>query len=174
MKKIVIVNGIIAGLIAGTTLTIFCIIGGEENMEKGMIFGYASMLLAFSLIFVGVKTYRDKHNNEHISFGRAFKIGLYITLIASTIYVICWMVGSALFAPDFMDKYIAHALEGMKKAGASQAMIDAQMKEMAQTAEMYKNPVIKALFTYMEIVPVGLLVSLIAALVLKRKQPVIA
>jgi small basic protein len=139
------------------------------NVEGNMILGYATMLLAFSLIYVGIKTYRDKHNNGIISFGKAFKIGLYISLIASTIYVIVWLVDYHIFIPDFMDKYTTAVLAQTKAEGASRLELDKKAAEMAFFKEMYKNPLMIVLFTYAEILPVGLLVTLISALLLKRK-----
>ena len=171
MKKIVIVCGLIAGLIVATLMLIsvnMCYSSG--NFEGSMLIGYASMILAFSLVFVGIKNYRDKYNAGIISFGKAFKIGLYITLIASTIYVIAWLIDSYLFIPDFGDKYADHMLAKLKAGGASQLEIDKQTKEMANFREMYKNPAFNALFTYVEILPVGLLVTLISSFILKRKH----
>lgn len=171
MKKIVIVHGIIGGLItAGMFLVTMGLYHNNGNFEGGMWIGYASMLLAFSLIFVAIIRFRDKFNNGSISFGKAFRIGLYITLIASTIYVITWLVDYYVFIPDFADKYAAATIDKLKATGASAAEIASTVKQMDSFKEMYKNPVMVILFTYLEILPVGLLMSLIAALILKRKQ----
>ena len=170
MKKIVIVNGLIAGIIVAAMFFITMgIYHKDGNYEGSMLVGYASMLLAFSLIFVAIIRYRDKFNNGIISFGKAFKIGLYITLIASTIYVVAWLIDYYVFIPDFAEKYAAHMLDKLKASGATANEITKRTKEMASFTEMYKNPVMVVLFTYIEILPVGLLVSLIAALILKRK-----
>jgi hypothetical protein len=170
MKKIVIVNGLIAGVIAASMIIIsMTFFHNNGNLEGGMLFGYASMLLAFSLIFVAIIRYRDKYNNGVIGFGRAFTIGLYITLIASTIYVVTWLVDYYVFIPDFPEKYAAIVLDKLKTSGASATEITATTKQMDSFKEMYKNPVMVILFTYIEILPVGLLLSLIAALILKRK-----
>jgi Protein of unknown function (DUF4199) len=175
MKKIVVVNGLIAGLIVAAMLFITMgIYHRSGNFDGGMWVGYASMLLAFSLVFVGIKNYRDKYNAGVISFGKAFKIGLLITLIASTIYVLAWVVDYYCFMPDFGEKYATYMLEKLKASGASQAEIAKQTNEMATFTEMYKNPVMVVLFTYIEILPVGLLITLIASLILKRKpKPVV-
>ncbi len=170
MKKIVIVNGIIAGLIVAAMLMITMgFYHNQGNFDGGMWIGYASMLLAFSLIFVAIIRFRDKYNNGIISFGKAFRIGLYITLIASTIYVVAWLIDYYVFIPDFADKYAAHMLEKLESSGASATEIASTSKQMDNFKEMYKNPALVVLFTYIEILPVGLLLSLIAALVLKRK-----
>src|SRR5688500_10637572 len=94
MKKIVWIFGLIAGLIS-TSGFFYNMVSGDahfENMEMGMVYGYASMLLAFVLIFVAIKQYRDKVRGGTITFGKAFMVGLYVTLIASTVYVLTWMV----------------------------------------------------------------------------------
>ena len=171
MKKIVIVNGLIAGVIvAAMFLITMGLYHNQGNFEGGMLIGYASMLLAFSLIFVAIIRYRDKYNNGIISFGKAFKIGLYITLIASTIYVVTWLVDYYVFIPDFAEKYASSMLDKLKAGGASAAEVARQTKEMDSFKEMYKNPVFIVLLTYMEILPVGILVTLISALILKRKE----
>lgn len=170
MKKIVIVCGLMAGLIVATLMIIsMSIYHKTGDFENGMLFGYASMLLAFSLIFVGIKNYRDKRNLGTISFGKGFKIGLLITLIASTIYVIVWLVDYYMFIPDFGEKYAAQVIEKLKSTGASEMEIAKQTKEMASFSEMYKNPFFNALMTYTEILPVGIIVTLISSLILKRK-----
>ena len=171
MKKIVITCGLIAGLIV-TSLMLASISGLLNNSEGGlgsMLLGYSSMIVAFSLIFVGVKNYRDKHNSGAITFGKSLKIGLLITLIASTIYVIIWQIDYYFFIPDFYEKYSAHIIHDMKAHGATQAAIQQQMAVNKSNGEMYRNPLFNAMYTYLEILPVGIIMSLLAALILKRK-----
>lgn len=170
-------NILIYGLIAGTLISTFMLISmnylshceGSVDYATSMMVGYASMLIAFSLVFVGTRNYRDKYNGGVISFGKAFKTGFMIALIASTMYVIAWMIDYFYFMPDFMDKYSAHMLEDLKASGASAAEIASKTKEMADMGKMYKNPFFNALITYAEILPVGLIVTLISSLILKRK-----
>jgi len=172
MKKTVLKFGLIAGLISGSLFIGLMLLGkaGNDDFKHGAIYGYSLMILAFSLIFVCTKIIRDKENGGAISFGKAFLVGLYITLIASTIYVIVWEIDYHFFIPDFADKYAAHAMENLKASGASEAVIAKKSADMAKFSEMYKNPLFNVLLTYSEIVPVGLLVSLISALILKRKK----
>lgn len=171
MKKTVLIYGVVAGLIS-TSLFIGLMLLGKagHDFKNGMIYGYTLMILAFSFIFVATRITRDKYEGGVISFGKAFRIGLYITLIASTIYVIVWLVDYYFFIPDFAEKYSAHVIETLKASGASEAEIAKQSAEMAKFSEMYKNPFFNALITYSEIVPVGLVISLISAFALKRKK----
>ena len=173
MKKNIIIYGLIAGIIISFLMLLSFIYyshcNGNADYNISMLIGYASMLISFSFVFVGIRNYRDKFNEGVISFGKAFKIGIMIVLIASTFYVVTWLIDYFYFMPDFMDKYAAHTLDKLKASGASQVDIEKKTQEMANFARMYKNPFFNAMMTYCEILPVGLIVTLISSLVLKRK-----
>ena len=168
MKKNIITYGLIAGIVV-SFLMLFSINLNINDFNISLFIGYASMLIAFSFVFVGIRNYRNKYNEGVISFGKAFKIGIMIVLIASTIYVISWLIDYYFFNPGYMEKYAAHILDKLKASGASQIEIDKQTKEMANFAKMYKNPLFNAMMTYVEILPVGLIVTLISSFILKRK-----
>jgi len=173
MRKEIIVYGLAAGIIVSvlmlTSVNYFSHCEGNVDYGISMLIGYASMLLAFSLVFIGIRNYRDKHNSGYISWGKAFRVGILIVFIASTLYVISWLICYYFFMPDFMEKYSAHELDQLKAGGAGAAELEAKAKEMAAFSEMYKNPFFNALMTYAEILPVGFIVTLISALILKRK-----
>ena len=179
MKKNVLVFGLISGLIISVLMVVFMAIGvgcsgDNPNYELGMLLGYTSMILSFSFVFAGVKNFRDKYNEGIITFGKAFKVGILITLISCTFYVLTWLVEYYCFMPDFMDNYTAHMLKTAQESGASPTEIAQTMAEMASYKEMYKNPVIVILMTYAEVLPVGLLFTLLSALVFKKKVKVSA
>ncbi|HTE01058.1 MAG TPA: DUF4199 domain-containing protein [Mucilaginibacter sp.] len=171
MKKNIWVCGVIAGIISVTWGVVSeGVIGNSLSLTTRMIFGYATMIVAFSLIFVAIKNYRNSCNNGQITFGKALGIGLWITLIASTVYVVVWMIDYSYFVPDFGEKYQAQAIAEMKANGVSAAEIKKQAAEMASTMAQYKaSATFRAMFTYLEIAPVGIVMALIAALILKRK-----
>ncbi|MFT3824305.1 MAG: DUF4199 domain-containing protein [Chitinophagaceae bacterium] len=171
MKKNVFIFGGLAGLIISTFMV--CSIAlcyHKEQYEGSMVIGYAAMLISFSFIFVGIRNYRNKYNGGVISFGKAFTIGLYISLIASTIYVLAWLVDYYMFIPDYMDKYAEHAIKQAQQKGVSAAEMSKTVEQMNGYKEAYKSPILVILFTYLEILPVGLVVSLISALLLKKKN----
>lgn len=167
MKKIIWTYGLIAGLICplGFVLTS----GDNMDFENGMIYGFASMIIAFALIFVAITNYRNKINGGVISFGKAFKIGLFISLIASSMYVAVWLFMLYNYYPDFAIVYGAHYIDGLKAAGASAQQIAVETAKMKTFAESYKNPLVVIAYTYLEILPVGIVISLISALILKNK-----
>ena len=170
MKKNVWVFGLISGLII-TALMVYSVINCYSNphFKENEVLGYTGMLVAFSFIFVGIKNYRDRYNNGIISFGRAFKMGLFISLLASTFYVATWLVEYYVFFPDFMDKYGAHMINRAKADNLSPAAFDKKVAQVNSMKAWYKNPVMVILITYMEVLPVGLVISVISALLLKKK-----
>jgi hypothetical protein len=171
MKKIVLVFGTIAGCItAGWVLLFLSLVHNNDDLDKGALYGYTSMILAFSLIYVGVRNFRNKYNGGVVSFGKAFRIGLYITLIASTIYVGVWLVAYFFYVHDFGKVYAEHAIAKLQAAGAGADAIAKKRMEMDNFTRVYDNPFYNMLLTYSEIFPVGLIVSLITAFVLKRKK----
>ena len=174
MQKNIIIYGLIAGIVV-SILMLFSVnyishVEGKVDYNTSLLIGYASMLIAFSLVFVGIRNYRNKYNNGVISFGKAFKIGIMIVLIASTIYVIAWLIDYFFFIPDFAEKYSAQTLDKLKASGASQVKIDKETKKMANMVTMSKNPLFTAMMTYVEILPVGLIVTLISSLILKKNH----
>lgn len=170
MKQIVVRYGLLGGLIVAVVLaagTIYCYNTGK--FEGNMLVGFASMALSFSFVFVAIKQVRDRQGGGVISFGKAFKIGLYITLITSTIYVVTWLICYYFFIPDFMEQFTTYSLNKAKASGMSGVELAKETAKMKEYTEMYKSPLMIILFTYIEILPVGLLVSLIAAAILKKK-----
>ena len=173
MKKIVITFGLIAGAIMGGMMAItipLCLSGHKVGFDKAEIIGYTSMVLAFVMVFVGIRSYRENVNGGQITFGKAFKVGLLITLIASAMYIVAWQIIYYGFMPDFMDKYAAHVVDQLRASGASDAQLLAKQKEMADFKRLYANPLINIGFTFLEVFPVGLVVTLISAAIL-RKRP---
>jgi ABC-type microcin C transport system permease subunit YejB len=172
MKRTVLTFGLIAGAIMAIMMSITGVFMDEIGFDKGAIIGYTTMVLAFLMTFFGIKSYRDNVAGGAISFGRALALGLMITAVATLCYVATWEVIYYKFAPDFGEKYAAYTVERTRKSGATQAQIDAKAKEMTEFKEMYKNPFANAAWTFIEPLPVGLLIALISAGVLRRKTAV--
>ena len=108
--KIVLTFGLIAGAVLSVSM-LCAAFQDEIGFDNGAIVGYTSMVLAFLMVFFGVKSYRDNVANGSVTFGRAFKVGLLITAIASVCYVATWEVIYYGFMPDFLDRYSAYAME---------------------------------------------------------------
>jgi Protein of unknown function (DUF4199) len=174
MRKIVLTFGLLAGLIMSAMLALATPFQDEIGFDRGAILGYTSMVLAFLMVYFGVRSYRDTVAEGAITFGRAFLMGLGIVMVATVCYVATWEV--IYFAGDgsFTEKYAAHALAQARAAGASEAELAAKAKEMADFAEMYKNPLVNIAFTFLEPLPVGIAFSLLSAWLLSRRRRVVA
>ena len=160
-----ITYGGIAGLAA-----ICGVLAGLQLGNHSMWFGYLVMLVALSLIFVGVKRYRDNECGGVIGFGRAFTVGLGIAVAAGLIYVAGWEAYQALSGIDFMADYSATTLAEMRVNGASESEIAASAAELRELAVNYDNPLFRLPMVFAEIFPVGLLVAVLAAAVLRSPR----
>ena len=174
MKKIVLTFGLIAGVIVVAMMFITMPFVMEGSMEHSELLGYTTMVIALSTIFIAVKNYRDKHLAGTIKFGKAFLVGLYITLIAGVMYAAGWEVYMQLSGTDmqeFFKSYMNSEIKNMENAGASIEKINSMVEESKAWMEMMKNPVVRFIAVmFMEIVPVGLIISLISADLLKKKN----
>lgn len=172
MKKIILVYGLIAGLIMGGMFfaTVPFWRNGHMNFDNGMVVGYITMVVALSLVFFGVKSYRDQHLNGTITFGKAFQVGILITLVASVIYCLSWEICLRTVFTDFSDRWQTHTIDLMKTNGASDAEITAATNELKQWGEWYKNPLLRFAMTMVEVFPVGLVITFLSAALLRRKE----
>jgi len=169
MKKTVLTFGLIGGAIMATMMFATMPFMDKIGFNKGEIIGYTTMIVAFMLVFFGIRSYRENVNGGHITFGRAFAVGILITLVACVCYVVAWEIIYFKFLPEFVDKYASYMVEKVKASGASQQVIDAKLQEMKSFKAMYDNPFINAAITFTEPFPIGLIVTLISAAILRKK-----
>jgi Protein of unknown function (DUF4199) len=170
VKRIVITFGLIAGAILSGMMLVTVPFMDRIGFDKGETLGYTTMVLAFLMVFFGIRSYRDNVLNGRIGFGRAFQAGIFITLIACVCYVATWQVIYYKLAPDFVEKYTAHALDQAKKSGATEQQLAVQKADMARFMELYKNPLVNVSITFLEPLPVGLVITLVCAGILARKR----
>lgn len=172
MKKVILVYGSIAGIIVGAMFFVTAPFydDGTLNFDNGMWVGYTSMVIALSLILFGVKSYRDNYSEGVISFGTAFKIGILITLVASVIYALSWEVAYNTVSKGYSETMSKHYIENAEEAGMSDAEVAKVTAEMKDFTAMYENPLIRFGMTLLEIFPVGIVISLISAGLLRKKE----
>lgn len=174
MKKIVLTFGAISGLIISIFMLLFIhFSGAERDFKVAEIIGFAVIFLASALIFFAIKSYRDNHNGGVVSFGKAFLIGLYITLIASAIHTTGWMIYyQAGPGKEHMAEYFNSYVEEVKESDKSEEDKQKEIAELEQQREMFAaNPLLVALVTFLSEVPTGgIPISLISALILMRKK----
>ncbi len=167
--RYVLIYGGIAGAIAIGVITASIAIESLSHLQSQW-FGYLIMLLALTLLFIGVKRYRDVECGGVVSFGQAFMVGLGIAVVAGVVYVIGWEAYLATTDGNFIKEYAAATIADMRASGASAAEIAGAEAEMAQAIEMYGSPPMRFLITFSEIFPVGLIMALIAAAILRNPR----
>jgi hypothetical protein len=171
MKKIVLIYGAIAGAIAGGMLFISTplLLKGVLNFDSGTLVGYTTMVVALSLIFFGVKSYRDQCLGGVITFGKALVVGALITLVASCVYALAWEVCYRTVATGFVDDMTRYYMQEKREQGATAAELEEYAGEMNDFAVTYQNPFIRFGMTIMEILPVGAVLTLLSAALLRKK-----
>lgn len=169
MKKTIVTFGLISGVISSLMMVGTMLYSDKIGFERGYVVGYTTIVLAFLLVYFGIRSYRDNVAGGMISFGKGFAVGISITLISCVFYVLTWQVLYFKFMPGFMDKWTAHTVDKLRASGASDATILAKVQQMKKYKEMYDNPLTNAAMTFIEPFPVGLLITVLSAAVLRKK-----
>jgi hypothetical protein len=171
MTKIVLIFGLISGAIsAGLMWLLVGIVNtGAVDFDNAMMWGYATMIIALSMVFFGVKSYRD-NNGGKITFFKGVQVGILISLISGLCYAASWELYYRGRGQEFLEKYSAHYLQKMKNSGASDAEVEKSRVEGEQFMDMYRNFFVRFPWTMMEIMPVGLIVTLITAALLRKRE----
>jgi hypothetical protein len=170
MKKTILTFGLISGVISSVLMcATIPVLRDSEHGDKGLLIGYTAIVLSFLLVFFGIRSYRDNLANGTISFGRAFSIGICITLISCAFYVITWEILYFNFLHGFMDSYFAAQIQKAQSSPGTTVAIQAKIAAIRHSQQLYENPLVNALYTFIEPFPVGLLITLISAAILRRK-----
>lgn len=170
MRNVILKFGLIAGAMLSVAMLVSLQFQDRIGFDKSAWVGYTSMVVAFLMVYFGVRAYRDDVGGGRISFGRAFAVGGLIVLVASLCYVATWEFIYFRLSPDFMDKYAAYAMEQARARGASDTELAAQAKQMAEFSVKYHNIFFNAAVTLLEPLPVGLIITLVSAGLLSRRR----
>lgn len=171
MRSIVLKFGLISGfiLVGAFAITLPLVLNGTIDMSKGQLVGYSVMVVSFIPVFLGVRAYREQHGGA-ITFGRAFKVGFLIALVSSACYVAAWqVVYFGGFLPGFEEKMQAAQMEKMRESGATAEEMAKAQAQAAKLWEWYRNPLINVAITFLEPLPVALIMSLVTAGILRKK-----
>lgn len=174
MKNTIIKYGIISGSIAGLLLFLATLIFKNIGIDKVGFdnfgyFGFTLILISMMIIFFGIKSFRDLQSDGVITFGKCFLTGLGILLISSIIYSLSWVIIYHFFLPTFMDDFANYYINQTKNSGGSQVELANKLQEVNQMKEWYKTPFSVFAITLLEPIPVGLLVTIVSAFILRKK-----
>jgi hypothetical protein len=173
MKKIVLTFGLIAGVIISVLMDGSLLLANKIGTgHNSMLLGYTMMVASFMLVYFGIRSYRDNNLAGQISFGRAFTCGILITLITTVFYVVSWEIIYFNFVPHFMDSYWAAQIHKVQARGFDPATTAAKIAEIQHSQQLYQNPFVNMAYTFIEPLPVGLIITLVSAGILRRKATV--
>ncbi|MGQ0659857.1 DUF4199 domain-containing protein [Sphingosinicella sp.] len=168
--KYALIYGLLSGLVIVGTITAGLALGPENSIFSTMWFGYLVMLVALSFVFMGVKRYRDVEKGGAIRFMPALGMGLGIAVVAALAYILVWEIYLAATGYRFMDEFLAAMARGLEAQGKSASEVAAEMAEFQWMRDNYGNPLIRIPVTFLEIFPVGLIVALFSAAVLRNPR----
>jgi len=173
MKKAVLTFGLISGVmisvLMGGSMLIANKMHASTDGHNGMLLGYTMMVASFLLVYFGIRSYRDNNLGGHISFGRAFACGILISLITCVCYVAMWEIVYFNFLPHIMDSYFAGLIREAQSSSHDPATVAAKVAAIQHSQQQYNNPLYNMAYTFIEPFPVGLLITLISAALLRRK-----
>jgi len=170
MKKTVLTFGLISGVVSSLLMLLTVPFMHRIGYDKGLIVGYTGMLLSFLLVFFGIRSYRENVGGGEITFGRAFTVGILITLISCAFYVLTWELVYFKLMPNFWQDLTTYSISQLKASGATQQVIEAKAQEMAAFQKSYNNPLINVAYTFIEPFPVGLIVTVVSAAILRKRR----
>ncbi|HXC57120.1 MAG TPA: DUF4199 domain-containing protein [Rhizomicrobium sp.] len=171
MLRRILIYGLIAGVIVAIPTSLLPILLKDHlPLATGMVIGYTSMLVAFSMVFLAIKRQRDEAGGGVIRFFPALGLGLAVSVVASIFYVAAWELAMAVTHMDFVAGYSRTALAEAKASGASAAALAKLTAQLAELRRNYANPLYRYGETFTEIFPVGVLVSLISAALLRNSR----
>jgi hypothetical protein len=168
MKKTVLTFGLISGAVSSLMMLGTIPFMHRIGFDHGLVVGYTAIVLSFLLVFFGIRSYREQAGGA-ITFGRAFNVGILITLISCVFYVATWQLIYFKLQPGFMERWAAYAVEKVRANGGTPEAVEASRRQMRSFKEAYDNPLTNAAYTFIEPFPVGLLVTVISAAALRRK-----
>jgi hypothetical protein len=169
MKKNVWKYGLLSGVVLAIIMAVTVPFEHHIKASYGMLVGYTSMVLSFLIVFVGVKHYRDTECGGSITFGRAFAAGALMMLIACICYVAMWEALNATVERNFAHDYAASMVKRAQNSGLQGAALEAKIAEAHKFEVMYSNPLYRMSMTLLEPLPVGLVMALVTAGILRRK-----
>ena len=170
MQKIAITYGILSGTITIATLILGLVVSDGGSFLSSEIFGYLTMIVALSMIFIGIKRYRDQELGGVIRFPPAFAMGLAIAVIAAIIYTFVWELYLMTSGYDFIDSYVNSAIEAKRAAGLSADKLAQEIAALEEMRSDYGKIYIRIPMTFLEIFPVGLIIALLSAALLRNPK----
>ena len=163
----------------------------SSEYEACVATGTIGLLIPLNTMFAGLSAIVDRESGAQrellaapiprrlLVFGNlavafaitALQIGVLITLIAGVMYELSWEISMSQMSDDFIAQAFEHQFTEMKANGATDADIQLAREKNEQFLTYYRIFPIRFLITIMvELFPVGLVISIITAALLRKKE----
>lgn len=170
MQKIVLRYGLYAMLfIVALSALEFFVLNDLLSSSLQEVMGYLTMLLSMVFVFLGIRQYRDKCNNGQLSFFQGLKVGILIVLIPSVAFGLFDLLYTEVLHPGWMDEYYANYIARIK-ASTPPAQLEAALQKANDQKELFSNPLMQFLLMSATVFIIGLIVTIISALTLRRRK----
>ena len=170
MQKIALTYGILSGTIVIVTMILGLVVSDGGSFLSSELFGYLTMLIALSMIFIAIKRYRDQELGGVIRFLPALAMGLAVAAIAGIVYMVVWELYSMSNDYAFIDGYVNSAIEAKKAAGLSGEKLAQEIAVLEEMRANYGKFYIRMPMTFLEIFPVGLIIAILSAAILRNPR----
>ena len=140
--------------------------GTNRNYEISEVVGYLSMFLSMVFVFLGIKYFRDHVNDGAVSFGQSMKIGLLIALFPALTFEIMDQIYVNFINPNFYQEYYQRQVDKIQSDSPEE--YQAQVEKLEQEREMFANPMVQFLVMFLTVFVIGVVVTIISGLILKR------
>ena len=170
MVRTILIWGLVGGVIVAGLMQLSMLVIDDHQNPMAMWLGYLSMLIALSTIGLGIKQYRDQTGGGVITFWRGLAIGLGIAVIAAVIYAAAWEAYLAISGKDFIGEYNAGMIAKAEAEHASAAKMAEIRAQAAQFRAIYDNPLLRFPMTMVEMLPVGVVVAFISAILFRNPR----
>jgi hypothetical protein len=171
LVRLIAIYGTVGGLIVAVPMVVLMtVLTAQTAPKNGAVYGYLTMIIALTTVFLGIKHYRDRVLGGAIKFGPALLVGLGISAVASLIYVIGWEISLAVSGFDFPASYARSMLAAARAKGASAEQLQKVAADAATFARLYAHPLYRWGVTFLEMFPVGVLISVISAALLRDSR----
>lgn len=153
MKNTVIKFGLYGFLLSITLFLSGLYFGKGMDFSTQEVVGYLTMVISLVFVFFGIKHFRDNENNGKITLMKGLLIGVLISVFTASGIAVADFIYTSVINPDFFADYVA------------------MMREQGHTEEIPNwGSGFMAFVMFATVLIIGLIISLISALILQRKN----
>lgn len=168
MKNTVLRYGLYGAITICILFLLSWFLGDNLDFSTQEIIGYASMIVALSFVYFGIKHFRDIENKGVLTFKKGITIGILISLITALAFGGLDIIYVEYINPDFMEEYYTTAIQQLKITAPAEELQD-KLTALKAERELFSSPIMSFIIMAITVFAIGFIFSLISAALLKHK-----